>query len=76
MEVIQRFGNENKREEANSLITYGCSSLLLHLLERDVTPQQVINPVVDVSKYFRNNHTSRSNKMDYSVRMYWDMLQE
>ena len=45
-------------EVDNSLITYkGCSSHLLNLLGQDVTPQQVINPIVDVSKYFRNHHT-------------------
>ena len=44
-------------EVDNSLITYGCSSHLLNLLGQDVTPQQVINPIIDVSKYFRNHHT-------------------
>ena len=42
-------------EVDNSLITYGCSSHLLNLLGQDVTPQQVINPIVDVSKYFINH---------------------
>ena len=34
---------------------YGCSSHLLNLLGQDVTPQQVIHPIVDVST--RNHHT-------------------
>ena len=52
MEVMR-----NKLYEVdNSLITYGCSSHLLNLLGQDIT-QQIINPVIDVSKYFRNHHT-------------------
>ena len=43
-------------EVDNSLITYGCSSHLL-ILVQDITPQQIIYPVIDVSKYFRNHHT-------------------
>ena len=41
----------------NSLVTYGCSSHLLNLLGQDVTPHQIVNPIIDVSKYFRNHHT-------------------
>ena len=42
-------------EVDNSFNTYCCSSHLQNLLRQDVTPQQVINPIVDVS--IRNHHT-------------------
>ena len=57
----------NKSYEVdNSLITYGCSSHLLNLLEQDITPQQIINPVIDVSKYFRNHHTPGALLSEFS----------
>ena len=36
----------------SSLVTYGCSSHLLNLLGQDVTPHQIINPIIDVSNIF------------------------
>ena len=53
-------------EMDNSLITYGCSSHLLNLLGQDVTPQKIINTVIDVSKYFRNHHTPGALLSEFS----------
>ena len=53
-------------EVDNSLITYCCSSHLLNLLGQDITPQQIINPVIDVSKYFRNHHTPGALLSEFS----------
>ena len=53
-------------EVDNYLITYGCSSHLLNLLGQDVTPQQIITPIVDVSKYFRNHHTPGALLSEFS----------
>ena len=50
----------------NSLVTYGCSSHLLNLLGQDVTPHQIINPIIDVSKYFRNHHTPGTLLYEFS----------
>ena len=52
-------------EVDNSLITYGCSSHLL-ILVQDITPQQIIYPVIDVSKYFRNHHTPGALLSEFS----------
>ena len=53
-------------EVDNSLITYGCSYQLLNLLGQDMTPRQVINPIIDVSKYFRNHHTPGALLSEFS----------
>ena len=53
-------------EMDNSLITYGCFSHLLNLMGQDVTPQQIINPIIDVSKYFRNHHTPGALLSEFS----------
>ena len=50
----------------NSLVTYGCSSHLLNLLGQDVTPHQIINPIIDVSEYFRNHHTPGALLYEFS----------
>ena len=50
----------------NSLVTYGCSSHLLNLLGQDVTPHQIINPIIDVSNYFRNHHTPGALLYEFS----------
>ena len=36
----------------NSFVTYVCSSHLLNLLGQDVTPHQIINPIIGVSNIF------------------------
>ena len=40
----------------NTLVTYGCSSHLLNLLGQDVTSQNRISQINEVSKYFQNHH--------------------
>ena len=49
----------------NSLVTYGCSPHLLNLLGQDVT-HQIINPIIDVSKSFRNHHTPGALLYEFS----------
>ncbi|XP_073493834.1 uncharacterized protein [Phyllobates terribilis] len=38
------------------LITYGCSAHLLHLLAKDLSVPEKKANVVEIAKYFRNNH--------------------
>ncbi|XP_073506891.1 uncharacterized protein [Phyllobates terribilis] len=38
------------------LITYGCSAHLLHLLAKDLSVPEIKANVVEIAKYFRNNH--------------------
>lgn len=48
-------------ERTNSeVITYGCSSHLLNLLCKDFQVQDVKEHVVQIVKYFRNNHLARA----------------
>ena len=35
-------------------------------LGQDVTPHQIINPIIDVSKYFRNHHTPGALLYEFS----------
>lgn len=56
--------NENKMirvrellvEKYPDLVTYGCGSHYLNLVEIEVTPKTVISQIVEVHKYFRNHH--------------------
>ena len=50
----------------NINITYGCTSHLLNCSRQDINPQQIINPVIDVSKYFRNHHTPGALLSEFS----------
>ncbi|KAM7165779.1 uncharacterized protein RBU57_006912 [Macrochelys suwanniensis] len=43
-------------EESPKLITYGCSAHLMHLLARDFSVPEIKANVVEIAKYFRNNH--------------------
>ncbi|XP_073535074.1 uncharacterized protein [Phyllobates terribilis] len=38
------------------LITYGCSAHLLHILAKDLSVPEIKANVVEIAKYFRNNH--------------------
>ena len=46
--------------EDESLIVYGCSSHWLNLVGQDITPNQVVNQIVEINKYFRNHHAAGS----------------
>ena len=50
----------------NTLVTYGCSSHLLNLMGQDITPPNKISQVNEVSKYFRNHHTSGALLSEFS----------
>ncbi|KAM7165749.1 uncharacterized protein RBU57_006893 [Macrochelys suwanniensis] len=43
-------------EESPKLITYGCSAHLMHLLAKDFSVPVIKANVVEIAKYFRNNH--------------------
>jgi len=43
-----------------SLNVYGCVSHWLNLLGQDITPNLVVNLVVEINKYFRNHHAAGS----------------
>ncbi|XP_073526372.1 uncharacterized protein [Phyllobates terribilis] len=38
------------------MLTYGCSAHLLHLLAKDLSVPEIKANVVEIAKYFRNNH--------------------
>ena len=42
--------------EYSTILTYGCSAHHLNLLETEVTPKIILSYIVDMNKYFRNNH--------------------
>ncbi|XP_053891051.1 dnaJ homolog subfamily C member 9 isoform X1 [Malaclemys terrapin pileata] len=48
--------NLEEREESPKLITYGCSAHLMHLLAKDFGVPEIKANVVEIAKYFRNNH--------------------
>ena len=49
------------KERTNSeVITYGCSSHLLNLLCKDLQVQDVKEHIVQIVKYFRNNHMAKA----------------
>lgn len=47
---------QNLHDSNPKLTVYGCASLWLNLLGQDITPAQVIHQVVEINKYFRNQH--------------------
>ena len=53
------------REANDDIVVYGCSSHLLNLLGDDLSPQQVTAQVVEVNKYFRNNHRASALLDEY-----------
>ncbi|XP_053163610.1 uncharacterized protein LOC128350053 [Hemicordylus capensis] len=48
--------NLEEQEGNTKLITYGCSAHLLHLLAKDLSVPEIKTNVVEIAKYFRNNH--------------------
>ncbi|XP_053129737.1 uncharacterized protein LOC128335458 [Hemicordylus capensis] len=48
--------NLEEQEGNTKLITYGCSADLLHLLAKDLSVPEIKTNVVEIAKYFRNNH--------------------
>lgn len=56
--------NENKMKKMKNLLaeqypdilTYGCSAHWVNLIEKAVTPKSELKNIVEVHKYFRNNH--------------------
>lgn len=42
------------------IIAYGCSAHLLNLLAKDLNVDAVMNHVVQIMKYFRNNHLAKA----------------
>jgi len=53
--VAKMWENLQQREDVD-LITYGCSAHLLNLLAKDLEIPDIKEQVVQVVKYFRNNH--------------------
>jgi len=53
--VAKMWENLQQREDVD-LITYGCSAHLLNLLAKDLEIPNIKEQVVQVVKYFRNNH--------------------
>lgn len=43
-----------------NVITYGCSAHLLNLLAKDLNVEGVMNNIVRIIKYFRNNHLAKA----------------
>nr|XP_048705880.1 uncharacterized protein LOC125636583 [Caretta caretta] len=58
--VIDNAANVSKMrrnlEEISKLTTYGCSAHLTHLLVKDFSVPEIKANVVEIAKYFRNNH--------------------
>ncbi|XP_053169546.1 double zinc ribbon and ankyrin repeat-containing protein 1 isoform X2 [Hemicordylus capensis] len=48
--------NLEEQEGNTKLITYGCSAHLLHLLAKDLSVLEIKTNVVEIAKYFCNNH--------------------
>lgn len=56
--------NENKMKKMKNLLediypdllTYGCSAHWLNLVEKAVTPKSGLKYIIEIHKYFRNNH--------------------
>ncbi|CAH1109860.1 unnamed protein product [Psylliodes chrysocephalus] len=44
------------KETYPNLLTYGCSSHLMNLLEKEVTPKIATKHIIEIHKYFRNKH--------------------
>ena len=47
---------QSLKETDPELNVFGYSAHWLNLLGQDVAPAQIISPVIEVNKYFRNNH--------------------
>ncbi|CAG9825826.1 unnamed protein product [Phaedon cochleariae] len=43
-----------------NVITYGCSAHILNLLAKDLNVEGVMNNIVRIIKYFRNNHLAKA----------------
>ncbi|KAM7168759.1 ligand-dependent nuclear receptor corepressor-like protein isoform 12-T13 [Macrochelys suwanniensis] len=48
--------NLEQSEESPKLITYSCSAHLMHLLAKDFSVPEIKGNVIEIAKYFRNNH--------------------
>lgn len=53
---MTKMRNELKEREDIDVITYGCSAHLMNLLAKDLEIANIKEQVVQVTKYFRNNH--------------------
>ncbi|XP_069593638.1 uncharacterized protein [Ranitomeya imitator] len=53
---VAKMRAELAHEDDTNVITYGCSAHLLHLLAKDLHISGVKEHVVEIVKYFRNNH--------------------
>lgn len=53
---VKSMRNELNKDKKLDLITYGCSAHLLNLLSNDIKIPGVKEHVVQIIKYFRNNH--------------------
>ena len=49
-----------EKSNAVNVITYGCSAHLLNLLAKDLNVEDIMSHIVQIVKYFRNNHLARA----------------
>ena len=42
--------------------------ICINLLGQDVTPHQIINPIIDVNTYFRNHHTPGALLYEFAIQ--------
>lgn len=76
--------NENKMVKMKELlenkyprlITYGCSSHHMNLLEKVVTPNSVLKHIVEVNKFFRNHHQPHVSKLFIYLFLLWNTVPE
>lgn len=48
----------NLKSNHPELLTYGCSSHMLNLCAKDITPPNIMKHIIEVQKYFRNKHNA------------------
>jgi hypothetical protein len=53
---MNKMREEIKNEDNSNIITYGCSAHMMNLLAHDLQVSEVKSHIVQIIKYFRNNH--------------------